>query len=144
MPTPGFKAQLSINDGGGRFDGLITISLPSLEAGKYDATELDQEASGSPDPYERELPTGLIKVGPVKAEQFYSKANYNRLQALIGQRDKSIVLTTPDDGSNGNTPVKLVATFPGFIQKIDELKFEKNNPIAIPFEFCVQSKPTFA
>jgi hypothetical protein len=55
-----------------------------LEANKFDATELDQQVGSAADPYERELPTGLIKMGPTKAEIKYTKANYQRLQALAG------------------------------------------------------------
>src|SRR4051812_7463668 len=99
----GFQAQMSCDDAGTgaavggadtKFAGLTTFSLPSLEANKFDATELDQQVSSAADPYEREQPTGTIKMGATKAEIKYTKANYQRLQALLGVRDHVYKLIT--------------------------------------------------
>jgi hypothetical protein len=38
--------------------------------------------------------------------------------------------------------VKLTVTFTGFVSKLDEVKFEKGNPVMIPFEITVQKQPT--
>lgn len=145
----GFLATLFVDDAGTgaalggastAFAGLTTFNLPKLTAGKFDATELDQ---GSSDPYEREEPTGLIKIGPTACEMKYTKANYTRLQALILKgRGYTFVMTTPDDQSTPGTPVKLVATFVGYISEVGDVKFEKGNPVMIPFEITVQKKPT--
>lgn len=149
----GFQATMEVDDGGTggtgastAFSGLVTFNLPALEAGKFDATELNQMTSGgSPvaDPYERELPTGLIKVGTTKGEIKYTKANYLRLQALLMDRGKTFKLITPDDLTSG-TVTKLTATFKGFLNKVDEIKFEKTNPVAIGFELTVSEAPTFS
>lgn len=148
----GFQAQLEVDDGGTgsaaagastRFKGLLTLNLPSLEVGTFDATELDQEDDDdNPDPYEREEPTGLIKVGTVKAEQKYTAGNYKRLQALVGKKGKTFKITTPDD-QTAATAKKMSAAFVGFVKKLDELKFEKGNPVGIPVEFTVSKKPTY-
>lgn len=154
----GFQAQAEVDDGGTgaasgatstKFAGLTTFNLPSLEAGKFDATELDQKVSTDPDPYERELPTGFIKVGPVKGELKYTKANYQRLQSLLqraalGDRGYTYILTSPDDLTTPGTPVKLTVTIEAFVSKVDEIKFEKGNPVMIPFEITTRSKPTVA
>lgn len=151
----GFQATMAVNDGGNggaiggastKFVGLTMFSLPSLEASTFDATELDQddgEETPAVDPFERELPTGLIKVGVVAGELKYNKANYQRLQKLVGKRGYTFVLTSPDDQTSGS-PVKLTTTFIGFVKKVDAVKFEQKNPVSIPFEFVVQKKPTFA
>lgn len=148
----GFQATLSVDDGGTggaigststKFSGLTTFSIPSLEAGKFDATELDQlDGSSAVDPFEREEPTGLIKVGPTMCELKYTKANYTRLRTLLSKRGYTFVAVSPDDLSSGS-PVKTTLTFTGFISKVDAVKFEKNNPVAIPFEITVQNKPVY-
>lgn len=149
----GFQAQMSVDDAGTgaavggadtKFSGLTTFNLPSLEAGKYEATELDQQVTSVADPYERELPTGLIKIGPTKAEIKYTKANFQRLQSLLGVRDHVYKLISPDDLTTPGTPVKMTVTLVAFVSKLDEVKFEKGNPIMIPFEITVQQKPTVA
>ncbi len=150
----GFQAQMAVDDAGTgaalggastKFSGLTTFNLPSLEVGKFDATELDQQVSAAPDPYERQHPTGLIKIGPTKAEIKYTKANYLRLQALlIKGRGYTFILTSPDDLSTPGTPVLMTVTLVGFISKIDDVKFEKTNPTMISFELTVQQKPTVA
>lgn len=133
----GFKATMEVNDGTAgasvKFSGLTTFNVPSLEAGKFDATELDQA-----DPHERESPTGLIKVGVTKAEMKYTKANYTRLKALLGVKGKTFILSAPDDQTD-DEPVVLDVEFTGFVNKLDEIKFEKDKPVAIPFEVTVQS-----
>lgn len=155
----GFQATMAVDDGGNggatggastKFVGLTTFSLPSLEAGTFDATELDQDDGGgtpAPDPFEREQPTGLIKVGKTAAELKYTKANYQRLQSLLvrgaGGAEYTFILTSPDDQTTG-TPTKLATTCKGFISKIESLKFEKGNPVSIPFEMTVRKKPTYA
>lgn len=152
----GFQAQMAVDDGGNggasggtstKFSGLTTFGLPALEAGTFEATELDQDDGGTPtpapDPYERLAPTGLIKVGPVPGEIKYTKANYQRLQKLVSKKGYTFVLTTPDDQTSGS-PVKLTATFTGFVSKVDQVKFEKTNPTTIPFEITVQKQPAYA
>lgn len=156
----GFQAQGEVDDAGTgaaptgastRFAGLITFNLPSLEAGTIDATELDQDDGGgtpAPDPYEREAPSGLIKIGKTKCEMKYTKANYQRLQSLVKRSvagvPYTVILKTPDDLSTPGTPVKLTTTLKAFFTKLDELKFEKDKPATIPFEITVQKKPTYA
>lgn len=144
----GFQATLEVNDGASsasvKFAGNVTFNLPALEATKFNATELDQQASSVADPYERELPTGLITIGATKGEIKYLKSNYTRLQALLGVRGKTFIITTPDDQTTPGTPVKMTCTFTGFVSKLDDVKFEKNNPVMIPFEITVPSKPTYA
>ena len=143
----GFQATMTINDGGNgaapggaatAFAGLVTLNLPEIDAPTFEGTELNQSA----DQYEREFPTGLLKVGPIECTMKYTKANYTRLQTLITRgRGYTIVLTTPDDLSSGS-PVILVATFTGFLKKLGAVQFEKNNPVTIPFTLVIQSKPT--
>ncbi|VTU02776.1 unnamed protein product [Gemmataceae bacterium] len=153
----GFQATMKVDDAGTgaaaggastAFSGLVTFNLPAIEAGTFDATELNQDDGGTPtpapDPWERELPTGLKKAGPVQAEMKYTKANYNRLVALAGTRGYTFVLVTPDDQTTPGTPVKLTLTFTGFIKKVDAVKFEKTNPVSIPFEVVVSKKPTYS
>ncbi len=154
----GFQATLEVDDAGTgaasggastKFSGLTTFNLPSLEAGKFDATELDQKNGGNVDPYEREEPTGLIKMGPIKGEMKYTKANYQRLQALLekaalGDRGYTFIATTPDDLSTPGTPVKLTGTWDGWVSKLDDVKFEKGNPVLIPFEITPLKKGTLA
>jgi hypothetical protein len=156
-PAPvvtGFQAQMAVDDAGTgaapggistKFAGLVTFNLPSLEANKFESTELDQKkADGTtPDGYERELPTGTIKIGQVKGSLHYTKANYLRLQKLIAARGYTFILTSPDDLSASPTATLLTTTFTGFVSKIDDLKFEKGNPVEIPFEFTVQSQPAY-
>lgn len=149
----GFQATLAVDDSGTgagpggtstKFSGLVTISLPSLEAEKFDATELDQNDTGIPDQYMREFPTGLIKQGATACELKFNKANYTRLEALLKKgRGYTFVLTSPDDLTTPGTPVKLTATMKGFISKIGEVKFEKGNPVMIPFDANFQDNPVF-
>jgi hypothetical protein len=148
----GFQATLEVDDGGTgsasagastKFTGLVTLGLPSLEAPQFDATELDQvDESDDPDEYEREEPTGTIKVGRTKAEMKYTKANYLRLQKLVGKRGKTFKVITPDDQTSG-TATKLTTTFVGNVSKLDELKFEKGAPVLIPFELTCSRKPAY-
>ena len=150
----GFQATMAVDDGGTgaasgaastKFVGLTTFDLPSLEAGSFDATELDQDDGGgtpAPDPYERTEPTGTIKVGPSNAEIKYTKANFLRLQKLVGKRGYTFVLTSPDDLTSGS-PTKLATTFKGYVSKLDKVKFEKGNPAVIPFEITVSKQPTY-
>jgi hypothetical protein len=156
----GFQAKLAVDDGGTgavpggtstKFSGLTTFSLPALEAGMMDVTERDQDdGGGTPvaDPYERKGPTGLIAIGTTKGEMKYTKANYQRLQALLqksaGGSLYTFVLTSPDDQSTPGTPVKLTTTAKGYVSKVDEIKFEKGNPTMIPFEITVQKQPTYS
>lgn len=151
----GFQATMEVDDGGTgsasagtstAFTGLVTLGFPSLEAPQFDATELNQDDGGgtpAPDEYEREEPTGTIKVGRTKAEIKYTKANYQRLQGLVGKRGKTFKVITPDDKSAG-TATKLTATFVGNISKVDELKFEKGAPVLIPFEITCSRKPAYS
>lgn len=155
----GFQANMAVDDDGTgaapgndstRFTGLITYNLPSLEAGTFDATELDQddgEETPTADPYERELPTGLIKIGKTACEMKYTKANYQRLQSLLQRgaagAEYTFILTSPDDQTAG-TPTKLTVTCKGFVSKLDAPKFEKGNPVLIPFEMTCRKKPTYA
>jgi hypothetical protein len=124
----------------------VTFNLPALEASTFDATELDQDDGGdptpAPDPYERELPTGMIKPGRVKAEFKYTKANYTRLQALLARRGFTFIATSPDDLTSSGATL-LYTTFMGFIAKLDEVKFEKTNPVMIPVEIVVQESPSY-
>lgn len=140
----GFTATVEADDAGTgaapgglstKFDGVTTFNLPGLEAPTFDATVLDQ-----PDNYEQELPTGVVKMGKVKGEMAYTKANRQRLEKLCGVRGYTIKLTTPDDLTTPGTPVKLVVTLTGFVNKVDETKFEKGNPALIPFEITIQKK----
>ncbi|HEX4606629.1 MAG TPA: hypothetical protein VH092_00330 [Urbifossiella sp.] len=147
----GFQAKMSVNDGTASaqaaFAGLITFNLPSVEAAGFDDTELNQMTSGgSPvsDPYIRKQPTGLLEVGTVSAEMKYTKANYLRLLALAGVRDKTYILTTPDDLTTPGTPVVLTSTIDGYVSKVDAVKFEKDKPVSIPFEMSVSKQPTIA
>lgn len=156
----GFQATLAADDAGTgaapggastKFTGITTFSLPSLEAGTFEATELAQDDGATPtpaaDPFERERPTGLIKVGKTACEMKYTKANYQRLQALLVKgaagAEYTFVLTTPDDQTSGS-PTKLAATVKGFISKVDAVKFEKGNPVSIPFEMTCRKQPTYA
>lgn len=151
----GFQATMKVDDDGTgaavggastAFSGLITFNMPAVEAGTFDATELNQDDGAetpAADPWEREEPTGLLKAGPVTAEMKYTKANYNRLIALVSKRGHTFVLVSPDDLSSGS-PVKLTTTFVGFIKKVDAVKFENKNPVAIPFEVVVSKKPTYS
>lgn len=149
----GFQAMMEVDDAGTgqatagastRFKGLTTFNLPALEAGSFDATELDQDDGATPtpaaDPYEREEPTGLIKVGPTKCEIKYTVANYTRLQALCGKRGKTFKLKPPADQAGG-TNANLTVEFVGFVKKVDEVKFEKGNPVMIPFELVCSKQP---
>lgn len=150
----GFKAKIAVDDAGTGaapggastvFTGVTMIELPGLEAGKFDATELNQVVSGSTfDPYERELPTGAIKMGAIKAEFFYTKANYQRLQAMLAVRGYTWLLTLPDDLTGGETPVTMTVTATAFLSKLGDLKFEKGTPIKIPVEITLQKQPTVA
>lgn len=157
----GFQTTFAVDDAGTgaapggastRFKGLTTISLPSLEAGTFDSTELDQDDGGTPtpaaDPYERERPTGLIKVGKTKCEMTYTKANYQRLQSLLERGaaggEYTFVLVTPDDQTVVPGPTKLTTNAKGFVSKLDEIKFEKGNPVMIPFEVTIRKKPTYS
>lgn len=154
----GFQAQMEVDDAGTgaasggastKFSGLTTFALPALESEKFDATELDQKDGGNADPYMREFPTGLIKVGPTSCEIKYTKANYLRLQALLekavkGDRGYTFILTSPDDLSTPGTPVKMTVTADGWVSKVGEVKFEKGNPVLIPFEVTFFKKPTVA
>lgn len=147
----GFQAQLKVDDGGTgaafggastAFSGLATFEIPELAAEKFDATELDQKDGASPDPYMRELPTGLIKQGTTKCEQKYTKANYQRLVSLLQRgRGYTFVITAPDDQTTPGTPVVMTVTQKGWVSKVDEVKFEKSNPVMIPFEITWEDGP---
>ncbi|MDY3558122.1 hypothetical protein R5W23_000843 [Gemmata sp. JC673] len=155
----GFQAVLTADDGGNggatggtstKFDGVTTFSLPSLEAGTFDATELAQDDGGgtpAPDPFEREHPTGLIKIGKTPCEMKYTKANYQRLVGLLKKgaagAEYTFLLTSPDDQTAG-TATKLTVTAKGFVSKVDAVKFEKGNPVSIPFEMTTRKQPTYA
>ena len=97
----GFQATMTVDDGGTgvrrrcqtAFTGLVTLTLPGIEASTFDATELNQLDGGNPDPFERELPTGLQKIGKIKGSLKYTKANYTRCQALDGVRSHVFILT---------------------------------------------------
>lgn len=154
----GFQAKLAIDDAGTgaapggastAFAGNVTLSLGSFELGKFDATELDQQdPPGTVDPFERERPTGTIKQGTHKGSLKYSKANYQRLQALATKSaagsEYTVILTTPDDQTTPGTPVTMACTFKCFLSMVGEVQFEKRTPVAIPFEFSVRKKPAFA
>jgi hypothetical protein len=154
----GFQAQMAVDDAGTgaasggastKFSGLTTFSLPDLETPKFDATELDQVVTGTtPDPYERELPTGTIKVGPTQAEIKYTKANFLRLQSLLkraadGDTAYTFILTSPDDKTDV-TAVKLLTTFDGWVSKVGGVKYEKGNPVSISFELTAKKAPTYS
>lgn len=148
----GFQANLAVDDGGTggtgastKFAGLVMLELGELAVGKFDATELNQTLSGgAADPYEREEPTGLIKVGETNAEIKYTKANLLRIQNLLGDRGKTFVITAPDDQTTPGTPVVLTCTFKGFVSKLGKVKFEKKTPVSIPFELTVSEAPAYA
>lgn len=153
MPITGFQAQLKVDDAGTgaaagsastAFSGLVTFALPKKSANKFNATELDQQTGGNADPVERELPTGTITVGPTKCEVYFSKANYQRLDTLLGKRGYTFVLVSPDDLSNSPTAVKLTTTFKGFISDLDEVKWDRNGEAKIPFELTVSEKPVLS
>jgi len=151
----GFQATLSVDDAGTgaapggtdtKFAGNVTFALPELTIEKFDATELDQTAgAGVPDHYMREFPTGLIKSGETEGEIKYTKANYQRLLALAEKgRGYTFKLTAPDDQTTPGTPVTLTLTRKGFISKVGAVKFEKSNPVIIPFSITFQEKGTIA
>lgn len=153
----GFRATLAVDDAGTgaapggastKFAGLTMLSLGSFEVGKFEATEIDQEdPPATLDPFERERPTGTIKQGTHKGTLKYTKANYQRLQALATKgaagAEYTWILTTPDDQSAGS-PVTLACTFKAFVSLVGEVQFEKNVPVLIPFEFSCRKKPAFA
>jgi hypothetical protein len=138
----GFLADLEVNDGVASasvaFDGLVTLTLGGVEAPAFDATELNQG-----DNVERMEPVGTLKQSPVKAEVKFTKANYTRLRALVGVKGKVWKVISPDDQSD-DTPVKLTATVTGFLSKLDDIKFEKGNPVIIPIEITPSVATTAA
>lgn len=150
----GFQATVSVDDSGTgaapggtdtKFAGNVTFALPELTIQKFDATELDQQAAGAPDPYMREFPTGLIQSGETEGEIKYTAANYQRLLGLAERgRGYTWKLTTPDDQTVPGTPTKLTMTRKGFISKVGAVKFEKSNPVIIPFSITFQEKGTVA
>lgn len=143
----GFLATVAVDDGGTGaasggtstvFDGVTEFEFPEMAAQKFEATELAQT-----DAFEREEPTGTIKVSETSAVMKYTKANYQRLVALNGKRGYTFKLTSPDDLSGGGTPVKLIDTFVGFISKVGKLKVQKGQPMLIPFEITSSRAPAF-
>lgn len=146
MATPGvsgFQATLEVDDGGTggasggistKFAGLVTLTFPGMEAGTFDATEIDQVSV-----FEVELPTGTIKVGKLKGEIKFTKANYQRLVALNGKRGYTFKLTAPDDLTTPGTPVKMIATFTGFISNVEETKVDRASQIVVPFQMTPQT-----
>lgn len=152
----GFQATLEVDDAGTgaasggastKFVGNVMFGLGAIEAEKFDATELDQKDGANIDPYTREFPTGILKQGPVAGEIKYTKANYQRLQSLIeraakGDRGYTFILKTPDDLTTPGTPVILTVTGDGFVSKVGDVKFEKGNPVLIPFEITWFKKNT--
>jgi hypothetical protein len=156
----GFKTSLAVDDAGTgaapggastKFTGVTTVSLPELTVNTIDGTTLDQDDGGTPtpapDPYERTHPAGTISVGACQAEMQYTKANYQRLVSLAaagaGGAEYTFTATTPDDQTSG-TPTKLTATFKAFVSKVGAPKFEKGNPVTIPFEFASRKAPSFS
>ncbi len=154
----GFQAALEVDDAGTgaasggtstKFSGLVTFALGAIESEKFDASEIDQQTGGQPDPSMREVPTGYLKQGPVAGEMKYNKANYQRLQKLAeaaakGDRGYTFILTTPDDLTTPGTPVKMTVTGDGWVSKVGEVKFEKGAPVLIPFEITWFKKNTIA
>lgn len=148
----GFQAQMECDDAGTgaavggastKFDGLVMFELPKLEASGFEATELNQTTDGTVvDTWEREEPTGLIKAGATKGEIKFTKANYNRLAALLGVKGHTYKLISPDDQTSGSA-VKLTDTFLGWVSAVGEVKFEKKTPVSIPFEITTQRKHAF-
>ncbi|VTR95241.1 unnamed protein product [Gemmata massiliana] len=152
----GFQAVMAVNDGGNggaiggastKFNGVITYGLPELEAPTFDATELAQDDGGGtpqPDPFEREYPTGTIKIGKTKGEMKYTKANYQRMLKLCGKRGYTFVLTSPDDLTVSGTPTQTTCQFLGAVTKVGEVVFEKGKAVTIPFEFTASKQPTYS
>lgn len=146
MSTPGisgFKTTAEVDDAGTgaapggvstKFDGLVDVSFPSVTANTMDGTEIDQA-----DAFEKELPTGLLKVGKSQCTAKFTKANYQRIAGLVGKRGYTFKLTAPDDLTVSPGPTKLVTTFLGFISMIGEVKATKADGMVIPFELTVQS-----
>lgn len=152
MSTTGFQATLEVDDAGTgaavggastKFTGVLTLTLPSQEAGEYESTELAQTDGGTADPIKRYQPTGLIEQATLKGEIFYTKSNHQRLLALVGKKGYTWKLTPPDeDGAGVGTP--LVGSGLGFLKKIDEIVFEKETPVTIKVEIRPEKAWTFA
>lgn len=138
MPITGFQAVMSVNDGASdaqaAFTSVITFSLPAEEVGEAEVTTLNQTTGGGspvPDPVRRFIPT-LEDPGILKGEAFFSKAEYLRLRLLKGKQ-KTWLLKSPDEDPTG-TESLISMTGLGFLKKIDEVAFVKDQPTMVKFE----------
>lgn len=140
MAQTGFQCKLSV--AGSDFADLVKIVLPAVEAGEQEVTGLNQvDGSSKADPVRRFLPT-LIDQGLIKAEGFYTKAGYVTLHGLVAKKDKTFVITAPPSTEGGSDT--LAATFTGFVKKVDEVEFDKENPTMVKFEIRVSKAATLA
>ncbi|MEO8082695.1 MAG: hypothetical protein ABI780_02670 [Ardenticatenales bacterium] len=148
MPAVGFTCKFEVDDGTASayvaLTGVTVITLPAEEVGEAEVTELNQldDASAS-DPVRRWIPTKLIDAGTIVVESFYTKANHTRIRALHGVKGKHFKITAPGEATDGSSTTE-VATLPGFVKKLGEIKYEKDVPVSFSFEVRVSAKGTFA
>jgi len=137
MPTIGFRARLSVNDGASNaeqfFSTAITIALPEREYDEYEDKTLytaDKNRAFNPT---------LVNNGMMEAEAYFNKSDYARLVALHGVTGKVWKLYTPDEDGATVTLTPLLATLTGWLKKIGAVKFEKDVETKVPFTLRVNS-----
>lgn len=137
MPTIGFRARLSVDDGASNaeqfFTTAVKINLPAREVGEYEDMTLHTSTKN------RTFKPTLIDNGNVNAEAYFSKAEYARLVALLGVEGKTWKLYSPDEDGATATLTPGVYTLVGFLKSIGEVSFEKPTEIKVPFTLRVNS-----
>jgi hypothetical protein len=126
----GFKAKCKVDST--YFAKTVMLQIPSREFGEAEFTSLDQANK------ERVFKSTLRDNGTAVMELFFTAENMTAVLALHGVNDKSFVFESPDpDGSEAALGKSFTCV--GFLKKIGEVKFEKDQPAKFNVEIRVSS-----
>lgn len=126
----GFKAKCKI--GSTYFAKTVMLQIPSREFGEAEFTALDQADK------ERVFKSTLRDNGTAVMELYFTAENYAAALAQHGVNDVSYIFESPDPDAAGAGLGKSF-TCVGFLKKIGEIKFEKDQPVKFNVEIRVSS-----
>ncbi len=124
----GFKATCTVD--AAAFVKTVMLQIPSREFGEAEFTALDQATK------DRVFVSTLRDNGTAVMELYYTAENLTRALALHGVNDKEYIFKSPDPDGAGAALGKTI-TCKGFLKKIGEIKFEKDQPVKFNVEIRV-------